>query len=90
MTKTMIVLGLVTMALVSRQGVQAQTASASYCTALVQKYEQYLDMDSKRGRQPQSLESRTAADKCKAGDASGIPAIEKALKDAKLDLPPKG
>jgi hypothetical protein len=28
-------------------------------------------------------------DKCKAGDTSGIPVLEKALKDAKLDLPPR-
>ncbi|MCA0302611.1 MAG: hypothetical protein LCH95_09395 [Proteobacteria bacterium] len=87
MTKTMIVLGLVILAVAP--GAQAQSANASYCTALVQKYEQYLDMGSKRGRQPQSLESRAAADKCRAGDASGIPGLEKALLDAKIDLPPK-
>jgi hypothetical protein len=28
-------------------------------------------------------------EKCKTGDTSGIPAIEKALKDAKFDLPPR-
>ncbi|MBI2740565.1 MAG: hypothetical protein HYX38_28965 [Rhodospirillales bacterium] len=90
MTKTMIVLGVVAMVLVSRHGVHAQAAGSSYCTALVSKYEHYLDMDSKRGRQPQSAEARAGVEKCKAGDTSGIPALEKALQDAKIDLPPKG
>jgi hypothetical protein len=33
--------------------------------------------------------SRVAVEKCRAGDTSGIPDIEKALKAAKLDLPPR-
>lgn len=89
MTKTMIVLGLVTMVLVSRHGAHAQSANAAYCTALVQKYEQYLNKDTRQGIQPQSLDARAAAERCKAGDASGVPTLEKALKDAKIDLPPK-
>ena len=89
MTKTMIVLGLVAMVLVSHHGVHAQTAGNAYCAALVQKYEQYLDKDGRQGIQPQSLDARAAAERCKAGDASGVPALEKALKDAKIDLPPK-
>ena len=68
----------------------AQSSDAAYCKALVAKYEQYLDMDSKRGQQPLSLDVRSAVEKCKAGDPAGIPVIEKALKDAKFDLPPRG
>jgi hypothetical protein len=68
----------------------AQSNDAAYCKALVAKYEQYLDMDSKRWQQPQSLDVRSAVEKCKAGDSAGIPVIEKALKDAKFDLPPRG
>ncbi|WP_295144710.1 hypothetical protein [uncultured Reyranella sp.] len=68
----------------------AQSADATYCTALVQKYEQYLDKNSGRVQQPQSLDSRAAVEKCKAGDTSGIPAIEKALRNAKIDLPSRG
>lgn len=68
----------------------AQSTDAAYCSALSAKYEQYLNMDSKRGAQPQSLDAKVAVEKCKAGDtASGIPVLEKALKDAKLDLPPR-
>lgn len=65
----------------------AQSTDSAYCGALVTKYEQYLDMGSKKGRQPQSLEARTAVAKCKAGDPAGIPGIEKALQDAKVALP---
>lgn len=68
----------------------AQSNDAAYCKALVAKYEQYLDMDSKRGQQPLSADVRSGAEKCKAGDPSGIPVIEKALKDARFDLPPRG
>ena len=65
----------------------AQSSDAQYCAALVGKYEQYLDMSSKRGQQPQSLEARSAVEKCQAGDPAGIPGIEKALEDAKYGLP---
>ena len=70
-------------------GAFAQSSDAAYCKALVAKYEQYLDQSSKRGDQPQSVDSKTGVEKCKAGDTSGIPAIEKALKNAKFDLPPR-
>jgi hypothetical protein len=68
----------------------AQSSDAAYCKALVAKYQQYLDMSSKKGEQPQNVNAKVAIEKCKAGDTSGIPAIEKALKDAKFDLPPRG
>jgi hypothetical protein len=68
----------------------ADTGEAAYCTALVKKYETYLDMGSKRGRQPQSLESREAAARCQAGDAAGIAGLEKALNNAKIPLPARG
>ena len=84
MTKTMIVSGMIVLALVDRHGLYAQSGGTSYCMALVQKYEQYLDMDSKRGRQPQSVDARAAVEKCKAGDASGVPTLEKALQDGWL------
>ena len=67
----------------------AQSSDAQYCKALVDKYEQYLDMSSKRGQQPQGVEARAGVEKCKAGDPSGIPDIEKALKAAQYDLPPR-
>jgi hypothetical protein len=68
----------------------AQSSDANYCKALVAKYEQYLDQSSKKGQQPQGVDAQAGVAKCKAGDTTGIPAIEKALKDAKFDLPPRG
>jgi hypothetical protein len=68
----------------------AETADAAYCSALVKKYESYLDMGSKRGRQPQSLESREAVARCQAGDPAGIAGLEKALNNAKIPLPARG
>jgi hypothetical protein len=70
--------------------VSAQSANSTYCAALAQKYEQYLDMNTGHNQQPQSLDARAGVEKCKAGDVSGIPAIEKALRNAKIDLPPRG
>jgi hypothetical protein len=68
----------------------AQSSDAAYCNALVAKYEQYLGQDSKSGQEPQNVAAKTGVEKCRTGDTSGIPAIEKALKDAKFDLPPRG
>ena len=66
----------------------AQSNDAKYCQALVDKYTQYLNMGQNKGQQPAGLDVRVAVEKCKAGDtASGIPPLEKALRDAKLDLP---
>ena len=68
----------------------AQSNDAKYCSALSDRYSQYLNMNSKRGAQPQSLDAQVAVEKCKAGDTTAsIPVLEKALKDAKLDLPPR-
>ena len=68
----------------------AQSNDAQYCQALSDKYGSYLDMGQNRGQQPQSVDARVAIEKCKAGDtAAGIPPLEKALKDAKFDLPPR-
>jgi hypothetical protein len=67
----------------------AQSSDAAYCKALVAKYEAYLDQNRRLGRTPQGLDAKVGVEKCKTGDTAGIPAIEKALKDAKFDLPPR-
>lgn len=83
-----IIKSLLAVAAISLPGIaSAQSSDVDYCRSLVAKYEQYLDMSSKRGRQPQSLESRYAVAQCKVGDGAGIPGIEKALQDAKFSLP---
>ena len=57
-----------------------QSKDAAYCAALVAKYERYLGQDSKQVVQQQNVDTKAAVEQCKAGDASGIPAIEKALR----------
>ncbi len=67
----------------------AQSSDAKYCSALSDKYMQLLNMDQKHASQPQSIEAHVAIEKCKAGDtAAGIPALEKALLNARIELPP--
>lgn len=68
----------------------ATTKDAAYCDALVQKYERHLAGGSAKSRPPQSLEAREAVERCKAGNPSGISAIEKALENAKFSLPSRG
>ena len=67
----------------------AQSSDAAYCRALVAKYEAYLDQNPRLGASPQGLDAKVGVEKCKTGDTAGIPAIEKALKNAKLDVPPR-
>ena len=45
---------------------------------------------SAKSRPPQGLDARAAVERCKAGDTSGISAIEKALENAKITLPARG
>ena len=66
---------------------QANAGDIAYCDALVQKYERHLAGGSAKSRPPQGLEAREAVERCKAGDASGISAIEKALENARFTLP---
>ena len=65
----------------------AQLGDTKYCAALVSKYEALLDQSQKKGEQPQTLAAKAGVEKCKAGDTSGIAAIETALRDAKISLP---
>ena len=68
---------------------QSSGSDARYCAALVAKYQAFIEQPRRGGEPPQCLEAKVGVEKCKAGDPSGILAIEKALKDAKLDLPPR-
>jgi hypothetical protein len=71
----------------------AQSKDVAYCNALAEKYQQYLGHGSggrHGGADDQNVDARLAADKCKAGDTSGIPVLEHVLKDAKIELPAHG
>jgi hypothetical protein len=80
--------GVVAIAAISLPGLAfAQSSDAAYCKALVDQYEHYLNSGLRFGEQPQSLQSKTSAAECRAGDPRGIPGLEQALRDAKIDLP---
>jgi len=67
----------------------AQGNDAAYCKALVGKYQEYVaGMGSGRhGGTDQNASAKIAIDKCNAGDTSGIPILERELKNAKVTLP---
>jgi hypothetical protein len=80
--------GLIALAAISLPGMAvAQSNDVAYCKVLADKYEHYLDRGSRFGEQPQSLQSKAALAECQAGDVRGIPGLEQALRDAKIDLP---
>ena len=68
----------------------AQSSDAAYCSALAAKYEKYLNQNVHKGIQSQSLETRSSLEQCKAGNPTGIAGLEKALKNAGYELPPRG
>ena len=69
----------------------AQQNDAAYCAALGQKYERYVG-DNAASHRSQQRDSKidAAITQCRTNSAAAIPVIEKALKDAKVDLPPRG
>ncbi len=90
MMKTVSTWAVVVMGLLAPATVFAQSSDVAYCSALAAKYERYLDQTANKGRQSQSLESRAALEQCKAGNPTGIAGLEKALKNAGYELPPRG
>src|SRR5690348_16544851 len=73
-------------------GVAPQQASArtdlQYCGALVASYDEYVNKAGKSaGMQSTNNAANVAAAKCRAGDVSGIPDLERALADAQVALP---
>ncbi len=79
------------LALASAVPASAQS-DAQYCNALIDKYQRYLG-SSGTGQHlgiDQNAAARVAIDNCKAGDYSGIPVLERELRNAKLELPSRG
>lgn len=69
----------------------AQQNDAAYCAALGKKYEVYVG-DNAAAHKGQQRDSKAdiAISKCSTDTAASIAVLEKALKDAKVDLPPRG
>jgi hypothetical protein len=68
----------------------AQSNDAKYCAELVEKYEQYVSEGAEKGASQSPLEVEIAKGKCRSSPASSIPVMEKALKNARVALPPRG
>jgi hypothetical protein len=63
----------------------------AYCAALGQKYERYVgDNDASHRGQQRDAGVAAAITQCGTNAAAAIPVIEKALKNARVDLPPRG
>jgi len=72
-------------------GALAQSADSVYCKALSATYDKYVNNASMgRGNQPELATIGEAKASCGSNPAAGIPVLEKALKDNKIDLPPRG
>lgn len=73
-------------------GASAQTSDAAYCAAMSQKYQTYIyNMSTGRSPGAGTVDGSVAVEQCKAGNtAAGIPVLERKLRDARIDLPPRG
>jgi hypothetical protein len=83
---------IVAVAILLPQGVAGQTGDQTYCNALSQKYQAYVG-NLTMGRSPSAgaLDAQVAIEQCKTGNtAAAIPVLEKKLRDARIDLPPRG
>jgi hypothetical protein len=68
----------------------AQSGDTAYCQALASKYQRYAVGTSGSGKMATpNVSVETAASRCKSDAAASIPVLEKALTDARIDLPPK-
>ena len=69
----------------------AQSNDAKYCQALADRYQRYVGQnEAKRRAQNPDATMDNAIAQCKSGNtAAAIPVLEKALQDAKVELPPR-
>jgi hypothetical protein len=68
----------------------AQTGDTGYCQALASKYQRYVVGTSGSGKMATpNVSVETASAKCGSNPAGSIPVLEKALTDARIDLPPR-
>ena len=82
--KSMVVCGVVLVPAVA----WAQMSDAAYCSALSDKYQKYTSDNSMQHRgADKNVTADAAMAQCSSKPGDSIPVLEKALKDAKLDLP---
>jgi hypothetical protein len=67
----------------------SQSTDGNYCQALLIKYDTFIVKASGHAPRRGDNAAEVAASKCREGDPTGIPGLERALQDAKIDLPPR-
>jgi len=69
----------------------AQSADTAYCQALSARYDKYVNNPGTgRGNSPPLAGITKAQSQCDSNPAPAIPVLEKALRDARVGLPPRG
>ncbi|HZQ00972.1 MAG TPA: hypothetical protein VFB13_15630 [Reyranella sp.] len=84
-------LSIATLALALPAAALAQSnGDAAYCKALADKYQKYVGAkDFGRGSPPPNAAMSSASNNCSSDPAGSIPVLEKGLKAARIDLPPR-
>jgi hypothetical protein len=67
----------------------AQSTDVNYCRALLAKYDTFIVKPSGHAPRRGDNAAEVAASKCREGNPAGIPGLERALQDAKIELPPR-
>ncbi len=69
----------------------AASGDIAYCEALAQSYQRYVvKIDAGHTVQRGALDGSVALEQCRAGNVAGIPVLERKLRAAGVDLPPRG
>ena len=69
----------------------AEGGDIAYCEALAQSYQRYVvKVDAGHTVQRGALDGSVALEQCRAGNLAGIPVLERKLRDAGVELPPRG
>ena len=90
MTRTFTILMIFATVLPAAASAQS-LADGAYCAALGAKYQRYVGDNQVQHRSQQRNATVDAAiAQCSSNSANSIPIIEKALRDAQVELPPRG
>ncbi len=77
-------------ALVLPLSATAKSSDATYCQALARAYQRYVvKVDAGHTVQRGALDGSVALEQCRAGNVAGIPVLERKLRDAGVELPPR-
>lgn len=72
---------------------QSPAGDVAYCNRLADLYERYIGRSADAPSRPNlggSLDADVAASQCRQGNPSGIPALERVLRNNGFTLPPRG